>query len=208
MGCAGLTRCPEALDFRGPVRVGAGALKRSLVSASPASSDADGAQSVPRGPSRWSWSCPARVDTCVKPLRGDPSTAPRSRRGSACRWRSAGAVGCRSLRASARSPSAPERASARLPARSAQRVRRRPRRPFREGRLSRKRSGPAPHSRRKREAREGRPGPGTAQARRTALSRGIVKAVPMDESALHTLQRPVELENRSPECSDQRTPGS
>jgi hypothetical protein len=36
------------------------------------------------------WSCPGRVDTCVKPLRGAPSTAPRSRRGSACRWPSAG----------------------------------------------------------------------------------------------------------------------
>src|SRR5262245_63533557 len=62
---------------------------------------------------------PARVDTCVKPPRGDPSTAPRSRRGSACRWPNAGAVGWRSLRASARSPCGPERAWARSPARSA-----------------------------------------------------------------------------------------
>ena len=52
-------------------------------------------------------------DTHVKPLRGAPSTAPRSRRGSACRWPNAGAVGCRWLRASARSRSEPAHASAR-----------------------------------------------------------------------------------------------
>ena len=42
----------------------------------------------------------------------------------------------------------------------------------------------------------GKPGPERAQAKRTALSRSILKAVPMDDLALRTLQRPVELENR------------
>jgi transposase len=59
------------------------------------------------------WTCPVPANTSVKPLRGDSSIDPRSQRGSACRWRNAGAGGCRRLQASERSPSVHEPGSAR-----------------------------------------------------------------------------------------------
>jgi len=44
------------------------------------------------------WASPGRVDTCVKPLRGEPRNAPRRRPDAACRWPSGGVGGWRRLR--------------------------------------------------------------------------------------------------------------
>src|SRR5436189_263777 len=63
-----------------------------------------------------SWSCPVRANTLVKPLRGDSSIGPRSRRDSSCRRMSADAGGCRRPRSSGRSPFGCEAGSARTEA--------------------------------------------------------------------------------------------
>ena len=66
---------------RSPVRVGAGALKSLLVSASP---DADGAQIAPRGPSRWS------TDGEVEAAQHTGNLGPVRRRAARRRYRADG----------------------------------------------------------------------------------------------------------------------